>query len=205
MCYAVSDCPNGGFVYGGTLVDNADLGLTDTPRYFTGNNHGSIEQINGRWYVFYHRHTNGSSFSRQGMLEPIEILLDGRIPQEETTTRGPNGAPLLAAGLELPAYAACNLYMTQPPQVNAEAGQSPFPYITQDDADVTPESADKPQAYIRNMTPGTVAGFKYLDFRGIIKVSVKTRGMCYYGGFDVLLTPDGESIGTVENKRGENG
>ena len=57
LCYAVSDSPCRGFVYGGTLVDNADLGLCDTARYFTGNNHGSIEQINGRWYVFYHRHT----------------------------------------------------------------------------------------------------------------------------------------------------
>lgn len=32
--------------------------------------------------------------------------------------------------------------------------------------------------------------------------SVKTRGMCYYGGFDVLLTADGEPIGTVSAARG---
>ena len=36
LCYAVSDSPCRGFVYGGTLVDNADLGLCDTARYFTG-------------------------------------------------------------------------------------------------------------------------------------------------------------------------
>lgn len=203
LCYAVSDSPCRGFVYGGTLVDNADLGLCDTARYFTGNNHGSIEQINGRWYVFYHRHTNSSMFCRQGMVEPIEILPDGRIPQVEITTSGPNGAPLPAVELrELPAYAACNLYMTQPPQVNAEAGQNPFPYITQDGADVMPESESKPEAYICNLTPGTVVGFKYLNFQNVTKVSVKTRGMCYYGGFDVLLTADGEPIGTVSAARG---
>lgn len=203
LCYAVSDSPCRGFVYGGTLVDNADLGLCDTARYFTGNNHGSIEQINGRWYVFYHRHTNSSLFCRQGMVEPIEILPDGRIPQVEITTSGPNGAPLPAVELrELPAYAACNLYMTQPPQVNAEAGQNPFPYITQDGADVMPESESKPEAYICNLTPGTVVGFKYLNFQNVTKVSVKTRGMCYYGGFDVLLTADGEPIGTVSAARG---
>lgn len=203
LCYAVSDSPCRGFVYGGTLVDNADLGLCDTARYFTGNNHGSIEQINGRWYVFYHRHTNSSMFCRQGMVEPIEILPDGRIPQVEITTSGPSGAPLPAVELrELPAYAACNLYMTQPPQVNAEAGQNPFPYITQDGADVMPESESKPEAYICNLTPGTVVGFKYLNFQNVTKVSVKTRGMCYYGGFDVLLTADGEPIGTVSAARG---
>ena len=203
LCYAVSDSPCRGFVYGGTLVDNADLGLCDTARYFTGNNHGSIEQINGRWYVFYHRHTNSSMFCRQGMVEPIEILPDGRIPQVEITTSGPNGTPLPAVELrELPAYAACNLYMTQPPQVNAEAGQNPFPYITQDGADVMPESESKPEAYICNLTPGTVVGFKYLNFQNVTKVSVKTRGMCYYGGFDVLLTADGEPIGTVSAARG---
>ena len=203
LCYAVSDSPCRGFVYGGTLVDNADLGLCDTARYFTGNNHGSIEQINGRWYVFYHRHTNSSLFCRQGMVEPIEILPDGRIPQVEITTSGPNGAPLPAVELrELPAYAACNLYMTQPPQVNAEAGQNPFPYITQDGADVMPESESKPEAYICNLTPGTVVGFKYLNFQNVTKVSVKTRGMCYYGGFDVLLTADGKPIGTVPAARG---
>lgn len=203
LCYAVSDSPCRGFVYGGTLVDNADLGLCDTARYFTGNNHGSIEQINGRWYVFYHRHTNSSMFCRQGMVEPIEILPDGRIPQVEITTSGPNGAPLPAVELrELPAYAACNLYMTQPPQVNVEAGQNPFPYITQDGADVMPESESKPEAYICNLTPGTVVGFKYLNFQNVTKVSVKTRGMCYYGGFDVLLTADGEPIGTVSAARG---
>ena len=56
--------------------------------------------------------------------------------------------------------------------------------------------------FICNLTPGTVVGFKYLNFQNVTKVSVKTRGMCYYGGFDVLLTADGEPIGTVSAARG---
>lgn len=203
LCYAVSDKPYEGFVYGGTLVDNADLGLSKTTRYFTGNNHGSIENINGKWYVFYHRHTNSSMYSRQGMLEEIEILPDGSIPQVEMTTSGPNGKPLDAASVgEIAAYHACNLYMTQPPVINAEAGQNPFPYITQDGTDTEPDAAQKPEQYICNLTPGTVVGFKYLDFHGITKVSVKTRGMCYCGGFDVLLAPDGEPVGTAAAQGG---
>ena len=38
-------------------------------------------------------------FCRQGMVEPIEILPDGRIPQVEITTSGPSGAPLPAVEL----------------------------------------------------------------------------------------------------------
>ena len=77
-----------------------------------------------------------------------------------------------------------------------------FHGFTQDGADVMPESESKPEAYICNLTPGTVVGFKYLNFQNVTKVSVKTRGMCYYGGFDVLLTADGEPIGTVSAARG---
>ena len=51
--------------------------------YYGGNNHGSIVEINGKWYVFYHRHTNGTNFSRQGCMEEIQFLEDGTIPQVE--------------------------------------------------------------------------------------------------------------------------
>ena len=88
----------------------------------------------------------------------------------EITTSGPNGAPLAAVELrELPAYAACNLYMTQPPQVNAEAGQNPFPYITQDARMSCRKVKVNRKAYICNLTPGTVVGFKYLNFQNVTK------------------------------------
>lgn len=203
LCYAVSDKPCEGFSYGGTLIDNADLGLCETARYFTGNNHGSIEDINGSWYVFYHRHTNSSMFCRQGMFEPVEILPDGKIPQVEMTGCGPESAPADAAAAgEIGAYHACNLYLTRPPMVDTNSGINPFPCITQDGPDIDPDDYRKPESYIRNMTPGVTAGFKYLRFKGITSVSVKTRGMCYYGGFEILLTPDGEPIGTVSAASG---
>ncbi len=31
----------------------------------TATNHGSVENINGKWYVFYHRPTHESDYSRQ--------------------------------------------------------------------------------------------------------------------------------------------
>lgn len=60
----------------------------------TANNHGCIECISGKWYIFYHRHTHRSTFSRQVCAEPITILPDGRIPQVEMTSCGLNGGPL---------------------------------------------------------------------------------------------------------------
>lgn len=195
LCYATADAPDGPFAYGGTIISNGDVGLADTPRYFLGNDHGSIEEINGRWYVFHHRHTNGSSYSRQGCLEPIEILPDGSIPQVECSSCGPNGAPLPGKGV-FPAYAACHLFMTQPPMVNADFGQSPFPRITQDCAD-TPDGVGAEPAYIANLTPGVVAGFRYFDCKDIHSVTVNVRGKCYGGGLQISLTPDGEPLGTV--------
>ena len=195
LCYATADAPDGPFVYGGTIISNGDVGLADTPRYFLGNDHGSIEEINGKWYVFHHRHTNGSSYSRQGCLEPIEILPDGSIPQVECSSCGPNGAPLPGKGV-FPAYAACHLFMTQPPMVNTDFGQSPFPRITQDCAD-TPNGVGAEPAYIANLTPGVVAGFRYFDCKDIHSIAVNVRGKCYGGGLQVSLTPDSEPLGTV--------
>ncbi len=92
LCYAVSDRPDGPFVFGGTLISNGDIGFQGNKKAFnqSGNNHGSICKINNQWYVFYHRHTQGTAFSRQGCVEKISILPDGSIPQVEMTSCGFN-------------------------------------------------------------------------------------------------------------------
>ena len=43
--------------------------------YTWGNNHGSIMEVNGKWYVFYHRQTGTNEFARQAMLEPIDVAM----------------------------------------------------------------------------------------------------------------------------------
>ena len=59
LAYATSDKPTGPFTYRGHIVDNG----VDYPG---GNDHGSIANINGQWYIFYHRMTNGTIMSRRG-------------------------------------------------------------------------------------------------------------------------------------------
>ncbi len=79
--YMTSSSPTGPFEYRGTIIDNG----IDYPG---GNDHGSICCINGQWYIFYHRMTNGTITSRRACVERIEILSDGTIPQVEMTSLG---------------------------------------------------------------------------------------------------------------------
>lgn len=81
LAYSTSKSPTGPFTYRGDIIDNA----IDYPG---GNNHGSICNLNGQWYIFYHRMTNGTIMSRKGCAERIEILPDGTIPQVEMTSLG---------------------------------------------------------------------------------------------------------------------
>ena len=56
--------------------------------YPGGNNHGSICNINNQWYIFYHRMTNNTVFSRRACVEKIQIYPDGTIPQVQMTSLG---------------------------------------------------------------------------------------------------------------------
>jgi len=77
LCYATSKYPDRDFVFGGTIISNGDIGLngrSESERLnMTGTTHGSIECINGQWYVFYHRLTHKSDYSRQACAEKINI------------------------------------------------------------------------------------------------------------------------------------
>ncbi|WP_353816200.1 family 43 glycosylhydrolase [Agromyces sp. SYSU T00266] len=80
--YATSTSPLGPFEYRGVIIDNADC----DPESW--NNHGSIECVNGQWYVFYHRSSRGSSSMRRVCAEPIRFLADGSIPEVPMTSQG---------------------------------------------------------------------------------------------------------------------
>jgi hypothetical protein len=201
LCYATSKYPTKEFKYRGTIVSNNDLyidyyKLAEQPMFYGGNNHGSIAFIKDKWYIFYHRHTNGTNFSRQGCIEPIEILEDGTIPQVEMTSCGPNGGPLIGKG-EYPAYLACNLFCKYEASMTAGPGDwmdCRFPKITQDGKD-----GDKEIGYIANMRDGATAGFKYFDCRGVKKITIKARGGLGLGGaFEIMTEWNGTPICTIK-------
>jgi hypothetical protein len=169
LCYAVSGRPDGGFVYGGTIISIGDIGHKGRtePLNYLGNTHGSIVNVKGAWYVFYHRQTNSHQYSRQACAERIEILPDGSIPQVELTSCGLNAGPLLGRGT-YPARIACNLYSREGAYHYEGAGREPgiHPYFTQQGG----------RQYVANLTDGAVAGFKVFEFAGAQRITVTVRG-----------------------------
>jgi len=198
LCYATSKYQTKDFKYGGVIVSNCDLHVdtykpANKPMFYGGNNHGSIVEINGQWYIFYHRHTNGTNFSRQGCLENIKINDDGSIPQVEMTSCGSKDEPLIGRG-EYPAYLACNLFCREESIYTDFTGSwmnNQFPKITQDGKD-----GDEEIGYIANMKDSATAGFKYFDCRGIKTVKIKVRGYCR-GAFEVKTSWNGEVLGRI--------
>jgi len=85
--YATSSSPFGPYEYRGVIIDNNHCNPGNW------NNHGSIAEYKGQWYVFYHRSTHGCKTMRKACVEPISFLPDGLIPEVEMTSQGA-GEPL---------------------------------------------------------------------------------------------------------------
>lgn len=175
LCYAMGDNPLGTFKYCGTLLSIGDLGLSESPLNYLGNTHGSIEFINGKYYVFYHRQTNNHCHSRQACAEEITMNADGTFNQAEITSCGLNGKPLVAKG-EYEARIACNLFSAK--GVKFYTAKSPagrHPYFTQSGKDRESEG----DQFIKNFCNGATAGFKYFEMEGNKKISVVLRGKAW--------------------------
>lgn len=194
LCYAVSDRPDAGFEFGGTLVDQGDLyldGRADESRAanYLGNTHGGMVCLNGRWHIFYHRQTNRHSYSRQACAEPLERTADGGFRQAEVTSCGLSGGPLAGRGRYL-AYIACNLWSGQGTvRYDRRFDKKRHPYFTQSGRDGDENAVQ----YIANMRSGSVAGFKYFALEGAGYVSVSVSGRAR-GVMQVSGRPDFETL-----------
>lgn len=177
LAYATSDKPTGPFVYRGYIIDNG----VDYPG---GNDHGSIVQINGQWYIFYHRMTNGTIMSRRGCAEKITILPDGTIPPVEMTSLGFEDS--LDPYKITPAETAC---------------------VLKGGAFVTEKNVF--ERVVTNITENCVIGYKYFDFGDdfgskTMEFSAYTAGMGCDSIMHILIDGEnGEEIGQV--RIGRNG
>lgn len=197
LCYATAEAPLGPFAFRGAIVSNSDLGV-DTykpagqPMFYGANNHGGLVCAEGQWYIFYHRHTNGTNFSRQGCIEPVQVRQDGFIAQVEMTSSGANNGPLEGSGT-YPAHLACNLFCPAPASTTGGPGDwmdCRFPKITQDGPDGT-----ECRLYVANMREGATAGFKYFFCRHVSRVALEVRGV---GGlFEIKTAWDGPPLGKI--------
>lgn len=116
--YATSKSPLGPFIYQGIIIDNEECDPA------SWNNHGSIEKMNGQWYVFYHRCSRGTQQYRRLCIEPIEIRSDGRIEEVKMTSQG-IGKPF-GHGERIMGYQACGVkgtvYIGEADRQEKEAG-----------------------------------------------------------------------------------
>lgn len=88
--YVIGDSPLGPWKSGGVLVDSRApvLNQDGTAIVTTNaghNTHGSIQEINGQWYVFYHRPPRGFGFARQAMVAPVKVTWDDKPVSEGGT------------------------------------------------------------------------------------------------------------------------
>lgn len=202
LAYAYSDHPLGPWVYGGVIVDNGGEIMKDAAgrRYYTHpthNTHGSIIEIKGQWYIFYHRRTGINVESRQGMAEPIEVQLIGDrlfISQAEVTSQG-----LAMEGLdpftEYSAGIACHL---------TTGSNNRIPYVKEVYGDVTADLLLQGNP-VTQIQDGSIIGYKYFNFAKSYKaeelqlvLNMTARGKI---GIDVMLErPDvkqgGKKVGS---------
>ena len=207
--YAYGDSPIGPWKSGGVLVDSrAPVLNMDGFHMETSNGghntHGSIEQVNEQWYVFYHRPPRNFGYARQAMVAPIQIewdeqsvaeggkvLITGFDPYTEdnrwkitdTECHEYKGAEVTSEGFQLfgldpyryySAGIACNLSTIK---------------LQQDSWDIWDNSA--PLANVKN---GNSIGYKYFGFGGLDK---DTLGLKAFEGtgkgkqtaFNLYLTP----------------
>lgn len=189
LAYATSPYPDHGFVYRGVIVSNSDLGYRGNtqPKNNAGTIHGGIERINGQYYVFYHRCTNNTDFSRQACAEPVEIEPDGTIRQVEITTQGMDGKPLPGAGT-YPAALCCNLITRKHIRLGVGKQQT-LPRITERDG----------RTILKDLTTGTKAVYKYFDLHDTKRIAVDFRGNATLAVNGVRL----DDHGTAPIKGGE--
>ncbi|MBR1419692.1 MAG: family 43 glycosylhydrolase [Selenomonadaceae bacterium] len=186
LCYATSNYPDRDFKYGGTVISNGDIGLNgrSNPVYPLSNNHGGIVQIGQDFYIFYHKATDGSEYSRQGSAEKIEILADGSIPQVEITSCGLNGSPLDSSG-SYPAAIACHL--TDPTVINKIDYNDP---IMKTQIRVTEQMNHK---FITDIKDKSIVGYKYFNFTGADEIELEIRGN-FSGSIRVSHDSEGRNV-----------
>ena len=190
LAYAYSDAPLGPWTYGGTIIDGrarekdeqGNVIASATP---DGNTHGSICEINGQWYVFYHRQTGTDEYARQAMVAPIEVKVEeGKGGKVEISEGEYNSQGFAINGLDPfeshSAGIAC--WYTGPKPATHEWPNNTF-YGSYVEAsyggtpDMTKEQAlDSKEKYaepydlryntnrVVNNTDGSIVGYKYFNF-----------------------------------------
>ena len=210
--YAFGDSPLGPWKSGGVVVDsrapvlNQD-GTAVQTSYSGHNTHGSIELINGQWYVFYHRPPRGFGFARQAVVAPVSVKWDEKPVSE--------GGTVSIRGYD--PYSPDNLWGAKDSQgkeykgaeVTSEGfhfyGLDPYQYYSAGYASYLSNTSIQQDSWdiwdnhmpIEKVRNGHIIGYKYFGFGGLAKAK---NGLKAFAGtkkgnntaFNLFLTPKTE-------------
>ena len=192
--YAYGDSPLGPWRSGGVLVDSRGVVPNEDGTHLVGmnaahNTHGSLQEINGQWYVFYHRPPRGFGFARQAMVAPVKIEWDkkpvakgGKVrivgydpytKNNEWTAEASDGMKYTGAEVTSEGFNIFGL----PPYAYYSAGIACYmsdQQWMQDNFDVWNTSMD-----LTGVKNGGVVGFKYFGFGGLAQ---HTKGIKPFEG-----------------------
>ena len=184
LAYAYSDRPLGPWTYGGTLIDGRarerrPSGKTIVTATSWGNTHGSLCEINGRWYVFYHRQCGLQGHARQAMVAPVNVdveeipggkvsISEGEYTSEGFETNGLDPFEWHPAGITC--YYVGGAYVR--------------PWYAEGYDDENPYDEKINRSSVVNIVSSSVIGYKYFNFS-------KTKG-CRPLQVEMRLLPLGE-------------
>ena len=190
LAYCYSDQPLGPWTYGGTIIDGRgreinEQGDTISSATPDGNTHGSICEVNGQWYVFYHRQIGTDEYARQAMVAPITVKVEeGKGGKVEISEGEYNSEGFALNGLNPfePHSAGIACWHTGPkPAVHEwpnntyygsyiEASYGGEEGMTKEEALVSKAKYDAPYDLryntnrIVNNVDGSIVGYKYFNF-----------------------------------------
>ena len=178
LAYCYSDNPLGPWTYGGTIIDGRarekdDQGNVIASATPDGNTHGSICEINGQWYVFYHRQTGTNEYARQAMVAPIDVKVEeGKGGKVEISEGEYNSQGFALNGLdpfERHSAGICCWY-TGPKPATHEWPNNTFygsyvaaGYGTDSKFDAPYDLKNNTNLVVNN-TDGSIVGYKYFNF-----------------------------------------
>ncbi len=132
--------------------------------YQWGNNHGSIMEVNGKWYVFYHRQTGVNEFSRQAMLEPIDVAMGGDGKLYIGDVKFLNGEPVASCPVEMTSQGAHINGLDAYKWISAGYACHIHGGITRAYIKPVYEKIDDISAPVTDISSGMTVGFRYLQF-----------------------------------------
>ena len=190
LAYCYGDSPLGPWTYGGTIIDGRarekdEQGNVIASAVPDGNTHGSICEINGQWYVFYHRQTGTDEYARQAMVAPIDVKVEeGKDGKVEISEGEYNSQGFALNGLDPferhSAGIAC--WLTGPKPATHEWPNNTFygsyveasyggePGMSKEEALANKAKYDAPYDIryntnrVVNNTDGSIVGYKYFNF-----------------------------------------